>query len=123
MAKKASAKKSSASKAPARIKAVKQKLNKSQMLAMLSDNSGVSKKDVSAVLTSLEQLIAASIGKGAVGEFVLPGLMKVTTVRKPAVKARKGINPFTKEETMFKAKPASTAVRIRPLKKLKQFAN
>ena len=123
MAKKAAAKKSSASKAPARIKPVKQKLNKSQMLAILSDNSGVSKKEVSAVLTSLEKLIEASISKGAAGEFVLPGLMKVITVRKPAVKARKGINPFTGEETMFKAKPASTAVRVRPLKKLKQFAN
>lgn len=123
MAKKAAAKKSSASKAPARIKPVKQKLNKSQMLTILSDNSGVSKKEVSAVLASLEKLIEASISKGAAGEFVLPGLMKVITVRKPAVKARKGINPFTGEETMFKAKPASTAVRVRPLKKLKQFAN
>jgi hypothetical protein len=49
--------------------------------------------------------------------------MKVTTVRRPAVKARRGINPFTKEETWFKAKPASTAVRIRALKKMKSFAN
>jgi hypothetical protein len=50
-------------------------------------------------------------------------MMKITTVRKPAVKARKGINPFTGEETMFKAKPATTAVKIRPLKKMKEFAN
>jgi hypothetical protein len=57
-----------------------------------------------------------------VGEFTLPGLMKITTVKKPAVKARKGINPFTGEETMFKAKPASVAVKVRPLKKMKEFA-
>jgi len=58
-----------------------------------------------------------------VGEFVLPGLMKIQTVKKPAKKARKGINPFTKEEVMFKAKPASTTVKVRPLKKLKEMAN
>ena len=52
----------------------------------------------------------------------MPGLMKVTTVKKPAKKARKGVNPFTGEEQMFKAKPASIAVKVRPLKKLKEFA-
>ena len=52
---------------------------------------------------------------------MLPGLLKISTVKKPAVKARKGINPFTKEEVMFKAKPASTAVKVRPLKALKDM--
>jgi hypothetical protein len=70
------------------------------------------------VLDGLSDVIEAHIKKNAVGVFVLPGLMKISTVRKPATKARKGINPFTKEEVMFKAKPASTAVRVRPLKKL-----
>jgi hypothetical protein len=74
------------------------------------------------VLAELETLIERSIKKRAVGEFTLPGLMKITTVKKPAVKARKGINPFTGEETMFKAKPASVAVKVRPLKKMKEFA-
>ena len=92
-------------------------------MAALSGDSGVSRMAVSSVLGSLERLIEASIGKRAAGEFTLPGLMKITTVRKPAVKARKGINPFTGEETMFKAKPASTAVKVRPLKKMKEFAN
>lgn len=110
-------------KAPAKMKAVKDKMTKSQMIAALADDSGLSKKEVTAVLGSLERLIEASIGKRAAGEFTLPGLMKITTVRKPAVKARKGINPFTGEETMFKAKPASTAVKVRPLKKMKEFAN
>ena len=61
----------------------------------------------------------ASIAKRGMGSFTLPGLMKITTLRRPAVKARKGINPFTGEETWFKAKPARTQVKIRPLKKLK----
>ena len=69
----------------------------------------------------MADVIEAHIKKNAVGVFVLPGLMKISTVRKPATKARKGINPFTKEEVMFKAKPASTAVRVRPLKKLKDM--
>jgi len=110
-------------KAPSKMKAVKEKMTKSQMIEALSDDSGLSKKEVSSVLGSLERLIEASIGKRGAGEFTLPGLMKITTVRKPAVKARKGINPFTGEETMFKAKPASTAVKVRPLKKMKEFAN
>ena len=63
-----------------------------------------------------------SIKKRGVGEFTIPGILKITTVKKPARKARKGINPFTGEETMFKAKPASIAVKVRPLKKLKEFA-
>jgi nucleoid DNA-binding protein len=67
-------------------------------------------------------LIERSIKKRSVGEFTVPGIMKITTVKKPARKARKGINPFTGEETTFKAKPASIAVKIRPLKKLKEFA-
>jgi nucleoid DNA-binding protein len=62
------------------------------------------------------------VKKRSVGEFALPGLLKVTTVKKPAKKARKGINPFTGEETMFKAKPASIQVKVRPLKKLKEMA-
>ena len=67
-------------------------------------------------------IIEGHIKKRAVGEFVLPGLLKVSAVKKPAKKARKGINPFTGEEQMFKAKPASIAVKVRPLKKLKEFA-
>ena len=66
--------------------------------------------------------IEGHIKKRAVGEFVLPALLKIATVRKPATKARKGINPFTKEEVMFKAKPATTVVKVRPLKKLKDMA-
>lgn len=128
MAKKAAAKKKPAAKkaapkaAPA-VKAIKTKMTKTQIVGSIADTTGLSKKQVGEVLGALENLIEGSIKSRSAGEFVLPGLMKITTVRKPAVKARKGINPFTGEETMFKAKPASTAVRIRPLKKMKEFAN
>ena len=106
-----------------KMKPVKTKLSKSQVLEALTEDSGVSKLEVKKMLGSLERLIEASICDQGYGQFTLPGLMKVTTVRRPAIKARRGINPFTKEETWFKAKPASTGVRIQPLKKMKGFAN
>lgn len=126
-AKKAPAKKVAAKKkaAPAPAKkpaAVKSKMTKSQIVGSISESTGLSKKDVSGVMDAMEGLIAGSISKRGVGEFTIPGLMKVTTVKKPARKARKGINPFTGEATVFKAKPASIAVKVRPLKKMKEFA-
>lgn len=124
--KKAVAKKAPAKKAAAPVKkpapALKEKMTKTQVMASIADSTGLTKKQVGDVMTELETLIERSIKKRAVGEFTLPGLMKITTVKKPAVKARKGINPFTGEETMFKAKPASVAVKVRPLKKMKEFA-
>ena len=106
-----------------KMKPVKTKLSKSQMFEALAEDSGVTKSEVKKVWGSLERLIEASIGERGYGQFTLPGLMKVTTVRRPAIKARRGINPFTKEEIWFKAKPATTGVRIRALKKMKGFAN
>lgn len=102
--------------------AISSKMTKSQIVASLADSTGLTKKQVNAVMDEYEVLIERSIKKRAIGEFTIPGMMKVTTVKKPARKARKGINPFTGEETMFKAKPASIAVKVRPLKKLKEFA-
>jgi len=101
---------------------IKDKLNKTQILDQIAESTELSRKQVAAVLDGLADVIEGHLKKNAVGEFVLPGLMKITTVRKPAVKARKGINPFTKEEVTFKAKPASTVVKVRPLKKLKDMA-
>jgi nucleoid DNA-binding protein len=100
---------------------IKGKYSKTQILDHIAEDTGLSRKQVAEVLDSLAGVIEAHVRKNAVGEFVLPGLLKVVTVRKPAVKARKGINPFTKEEVMFKAKPASTVVRVRALKKLKDM--
>jgi nucleoid DNA-binding protein len=107
-----------AAKAPG---AVKEKYSKSQILADLAEASTLTKKEVGTVLEELSKLIERHLGKKGVGEFTLPGILKITTVHKKAQKARKGINPFTKEEVMFKAKPARTVVKVRPLKKLKEM--
>ena len=129
--KKAAAKKAPAKKAPAKkvaaapkrkTTAIKEKMTKSQIFNEIAENTELSRKQVASVFEELELLVERSIKKRALGEFTVPGLMKITTVKKPAKKARKGINPFTGEEQMFKAKPASIAVKVRPLKKLKEFA-
>lgn len=106
----------------AKKKTIDAKFNKTQILNAIAEDTELSRAQVSSVLESLSDVIQLHINKRSVGEFVLPGLLKVTTVKKPAVKARKGINPFTGEEQMFKAKPASIAVKVRPLKKLKEMA-
>lgn len=107
---------------PAKKKTVEAKYNKTQILSDIAEATELSKADVSSVLDALADVIQLHVNKRSVGEFVLPGLLKIVTVKKPAVKARKGINPFTGEEQMFKAKPASIAVKVRPLKKLKEMA-
>jgi nucleoid DNA-binding protein len=101
---------------------IKDRLSKTQILDQIAESTELSRKQVAAVLDTLTEVIEAHVKKNAVGEFVLPGLLKISTIRKPAVKARKGINPFTKEEVMFKAKAATTVVKVRPLKKLKDMA-
>lgn len=94
-------------------------LSKTEILNALAESTDLSKKQVSAVLDSLADLIAKNLSKKGPGVFNVPGLMKIIVQHKPATKARKGINPFTKEEVMFKAKPARNVVKIRPLKALK----
>jgi nucleoid DNA-binding protein len=96
-------------------------LNKSQILADISTTTGIAKRDVGKVVEELASVIERHIGKKGPGQFTLPGLFKIKTIRKPATKARKGINPFTKEEVTFKAKPARTVIKIRPLKKMKDM--
>jgi len=83
----------------------------------------LSRKQVSSVFDALSDLIKKNIGKKGPGMFVVPGLLKIMVIQKPAVKAHKGINPFTKEEVMFKAKPARRVVKVRPLKSLKDMAS
>jgi nucleoid DNA-binding protein len=120
---KAAAKKAPVAKAaPAGVKPIAERQNKTQILQQIADSTELSKKQVQAVLDELTNVIEGHVKKKGVGEFVLPGLLKITTVKKPATKARKGINPFTGLEVTFKAKPASTTIKVRPLKKLKEFA-
>ncbi|MEI7912330.1 MAG: HU family DNA-binding protein [Verrucomicrobiota bacterium] len=101
---------------------IKSKFSKTQILDAIAVATDLSRKQVAAVLDGLGDVIEAHLKKNGAGEFVLPGLLKISSLRKPATKARKGINPFTKEEVTFKAKPASTAIKVRPLKKLKDMA-
>ncbi len=95
---------------------------KSEIYAHLADSTGLTKKDVAAVFDSLSGLIQKTLGgRAAPGIFTIPGLLKMRVVKKPATKARKGINPFTGEEMMFKAKPASKTVKVAALKGLKDM--
>lgn len=116
--------KPAAPKAPVKrsTTAVTEAHNKTQLLTEISELTELSKKQVSAVFEELAAIIERHVKKNAVGSFTLPGLFKIQVVRKPATKARKGINPFTGEETTFKAKPARNVIKIRPLKKLKDYA-
>ncbi|QNN22591.1 DNA-binding protein [Planctomycetales bacterium ZRK34] len=92
---------------------------KSEVFKHLSDKTGVARKDVRAIFDELSVIIGKNLKKSGPGTFTIPGLAKVVAKRVPAKPARKGINPFTKEPTVFKAKPARTVVKIRPLKALK----
>jgi nucleoid DNA-binding protein len=122
-AKAAPAKKAPVAKAaPAVVKPIAERQNKTQMLQQIADSTELSRKQVQSVLDELTNIIEGHVKKKGIGEFVFPGLFKITCVKKPATKARKGINPFTGLEVTFKAKPASTTVKVRPLKKLKEMA-
>ena len=125
MATKKAAKKKAAPKTaakPAASKPIKAALSKSGLVAHLAETSGVAAKDVRAVMAALEGAVAGSVSKKGAGSFTLPGLLKITAINVPAKPKRKGINPFTKVEQWFAAKPATTKVKVRPLKKLKDAA-
>ncbi len=94
---------------------------KSEILAHIAKDTDLSRKQVVAVFESLHGIIKKSL-KGA-GLFTLPGLLKMKVVKRPATKSREGVNPFTGEKMVFKAKPASKKVRVQPLKSLKGFVN
>ena len=112
--------KKTAARKPAKITSARGKARtKSEIYSIISENVGISRKETAAVFDTLSDIIAADLAKGAVGYCNVPGMAKVLVQRKKATKARKGINPFTKEPTIFKAKPARNVVKIRPLKALK----
>lgn len=93
---------------------------KSEIYAYISERTSLKKKEVGAVFDALSDMISRDLKRG-VGVFNVPGLMKIKAVHKPAVPERRGINPFTKEETTFKAKPARNVVKVQPLKGLKDM--
>jgi DNA-binding protein HU-beta len=93
------------------------RMSKTELIEAIAGQSGLEKKQVSAVLDALSDVVYKELK--AQHEVVSPGLLKLTSVTKPAVPEREGINPFTKEPTVFKAKPARTVIKPRPLKALK----
>lgn len=128
--KKSSKKAASKSKAKASSTAKKQtaaiqkKYTKTEILNEISQNTSIAKREVSAVLDELAVVIERHIKKRAVGEFTLPGLLKIKSVVRPARPARKNVpNPFRPGELMdIPRKAATTRVKVLPLKKLKEFA-
>jgi nucleoid DNA-binding protein len=94
--------------------------SKSEIFTELAEQAGITRKQVAAVFGGLGEMLKKDLTKGP-KVFAVPGLMKVNVIVKPATKARKGINPFTGQEMMFKAKPARKVVKIRPLKGLKDM--
>ncbi len=105
-----------------KLTAVKEPMTKSAIMNEIAENTGITKNQVASVFDELNALIERHVKKRSPGKFTLPGILKIEVKKKPARKARKGVNPFTGEEMTFKAKPAQRAVKIRPLKKLKEMA-
>jgi nucleoid DNA-binding protein len=96
-------------------------MSKSEIVAGIAETTGLAKKQVSSVFEAMTGQISKSLGRSGSGVYTVPGLMKLVVIRKPATKAHKGINRFTGEEVMFKAKPARNVVKVRPLKNLKEM--
>jgi len=118
---KSAAKPAAKKMAPAKMPSFKEPLSKSGMIKTITDVTCLAKKDVVSVLDCFHQLIEKHVKSGGPGVFVMPGMMKISVVKKPARPARKGVNPFTGEEIMIKARPAYKAVKIKALKKLKEM--
>ena len=129
-AKKSASKKTSARAAPAKKAASKKRASvavgdkpptKSEVMNSIAETTGLARKEVVSVFDALNGMIEANLKARGPGMFSVPGLMKIRVNKKPATKARKGINPFTGEETTFKAKPARKVVKVTPLKNLKDM--
>lgn len=100
---------------------VKDPLTKSGIINAIQDITSLPRKDIVASLEALTKVIESHVKSRGPGKFVMPGLLKIVVVKKAARPARKGINPFTGEEVMFKAKPAHKVVKVKALKKLKEM--
>jgi nucleoid DNA-binding protein len=122
MATKKAAKKATKGAKPAANKPIKEVLGKSGLVDYITSTTELMAKDVRTVLAALEGAVIGSVNKNGARTFILPGLLKITVANIPAKPKRKGINPFTKQEQWFAAKPATVRVKVRPLKKLKDAA-
>jgi nucleoid DNA-binding protein len=97
----------------------KKRMTKTEFVATLSKKTGLTKKQAASALDTINVIIAGQLGKRGPGEVLFPGLLKFNVVNKPASPQHKGINPFTKQPMIYKAKPASKVIKVRPLKALK----
>ncbi len=95
------------------------RLSKSQFVESMAKKSGLTKKEVASLLAALNETVAQQLGKRGPGEVVIPGLLRLAVVEKPATAEHQGINPFTKEPMTYKARPARKVIKVRPLKGLK----
>jgi nucleoid DNA-binding protein len=105
----------------AKVASGKKAMTKTEIYSAIAERAGLSRKQVASVFEGLQGLISNSLGKKGAGIFTVPGLLKLKVVRKPATKEREGVNPFTGEKMIFKAKPARNVVKALPLKNLKQM--
>ncbi len=103
------------------LSSVDKALTKGQLFNALAGSTGIARKEIANLFDHLGVVIGAHFKKQGPGQFTLPGLVKITLKHKPATKARKGTNPFTGEEMLFKAKPSRNVIKVRPLQKLKEM--
>jgi len=106
---------------PVKVKASSKARSKSEVYSTISEAVGISRQQVAGVFHVLSSIIKSDLSKGGAGVSSVPGLARIRLTRKPATKERQGINPFTKEPTIFKARPARNVVRLRPLRGLKEM--
>ncbi len=118
-AKKKAAKKAATATTTRRVKAITDPMTKSQIIAQISDTTGLTKKEVNGVFDELTDIMEGHLKKRGAGQFTLPGLFKAVTQKKPATKAPTGINPSTGHETTFPPKPTRTVLNVRPPTTLK----
>jgi len=95
------------------------RLSKSQFVTTLAEKSGLNKKQASSALDTINAMVAQQLGKRGPGEVLIPGLLRLNVVDKPATRKHEGVNPFTKEPMTYKAKAARKVIKVRPLKALK----
>lgn len=95
------------------------RMSKTQFVAALAEKSGLSKQQTMSALDTINMMVAQQLGKQGPGEVLIPGLLKLNVVEKPATSAHEGVNPFTKEPMTYKAKPAHKVIKVRLLKALK----
>src|SRR6185295_253173 len=102
--------------------AVAKPMSKSETMLALATATGLTKQEIETFFQALNSMIVKNLAVDGPGQFSIPGLVKIKVVRKPATPERTGTNPFTKQPTVFKAKPARNVVKVQPLKPLKEMA-